>query len=108
MRTEKEAQGVTTASTDEAWARWEARAHKLLTSAMRESKVSYKQLSRLLEDVGISEAPDVLNRKVNRKKFSAAFYLVCMEAIKAKGGIPKPPEPAKGQLLTGWPPRSGV
>lgn len=83
---------------------------------MREHKVDYKLLSTLLESQGINEMPDVLNRKVNRKKFSAAFYLACMEAITAHKAAPATARPAVkaitqragNDLLAGWPPRSAT
>lgn len=104
------------ASKDGDWSAWELQAHKLLRAAMRENKVSYKQLSTLLESLGINEMPDVLNRKVSRRKFSAAFYLACMEAINAKKtaqAAVKPalkaiPKQAENDLLAGWPPRSAT
>jgi hypothetical protein len=66
----------------EVWLEWENYAWDCLVDRMRECKVSYKELSRRLEDLGIYESPDRLNRKVNRKRFSAAFFLVCLEVMK--------------------------
>nr|WP_287019778.1 DUF6471 domain-containing protein [Herbaspirillum sp.] len=43
--------------------------------------IRYKQLSRLLEVQGIYETPDQINRKVNRKRFSAAFLIACLRAM---------------------------
>jgi len=34
-----------------------------------------------LEPYGIDETPDQINRKVNRKRFSAAFLLACLAAM---------------------------
>ena len=65
----------------EVWAEWEEYAYRQLVDGMRRHKVSYKELSRRLEAFGINESADRLNRKVNRRRFSAAFYLVCCEAI---------------------------
>lgn len=56
----------------------------MLTDEMKRRGVAYKELARLLELFGIDELPDQLNRKVNRRRFSAAFLLVCMEALKQK------------------------
>jgi len=64
------------------WAEWENNAWDCLVDRMRECKVGYKELSRRLEGMGINESPDRLNRKVNRKRFSAAFFLVCLEVVK--------------------------
>lgn len=60
---------------------WEDRAHELLRMEMKRRKVSYKALSRLLEAYGFEESPGQLNRKVNRKRFSAAFLFACLAAM---------------------------
>lgn len=64
------------------WEEWEDRAKAELVSNMTRNKLGYKELSRRLEALGIYENPDQLNRKVNRKRFSAAFLLVCLEVMK--------------------------
>jgi 3-mercaptopyruvate sulfurtransferase SseA len=43
--------------------------------------IRYKQLSRMLEKLGIDESPDQINRKVTRKRFSAAFLVACLRAM---------------------------
>ena len=60
---------------------WEDRAHEVLRVEMKRRKIGYKELSRLLEPFGIQESPDQLNRKVNRKRFSAAFLFACLSAM---------------------------
>ena len=65
----------------EAMAQWESAAKALLVSEMRQRKMGYKELSLLLEKVGIDELPDQINRKVNRKRFSGAFLLACLAAM---------------------------
>ncbi|MFC3627785.1 DUF6471 domain-containing protein [Vogesella amnigena] len=60
---------------------WEDRAHELLRVEMKRRKIGYKELSRLLTPYGIEESPDQLNRKVNRKRFSAAFLFACLAAM---------------------------
>ena len=67
------------------WEEWEELAWSTLVDAMKQHKVGYKVLSRELEKFGIYESPGQLNRKVNRKKFSAAFLLACLEAIDPDG-----------------------
>lgn len=69
------------AVSDDPHARWEKLAFDLLKSEMREKKISYKELSRRLEALGLDELPDQLNRKVNRRRFSAAFLLACLVAM---------------------------
>ena len=60
---------------------WEADARSVIEEEMKRRGIRYKQLSRLLEDVGIHESPDQLNRKVNRKRFSAAFLIACLRVM---------------------------
>ncbi|CAL8477056.1 protein of unknown function (plasmid) [Caballeronia sp. S22] len=50
-------------------------------SAMNERKISYKELALRLERLGIVESAGQLNRKINRKRFSAAFMLACLDAM---------------------------
>lgn len=68
----------------EIWTQWETTAHAYLVQALVKQGISYKELSKRLEDLGIQESADQLNRKVNRKKFSAAFYLACLEVIQVE------------------------
>ncbi|MBO7752281.1 DUF6471 domain-containing protein [Burkholderia pseudomallei] len=60
---------------------WEEEAKGLIEEEMDRCKIGYKQLSRMLEELGIEESPDQINRKVNRKRFSAAFLLACLHAM---------------------------
>jgi len=64
-----------------AYTPWEDRAKELLVAEMGKRKLGYKELARLLEPYGIDETPDQINRKVNRKRFSAAFLLACLAAM---------------------------
>ncbi|MDG0027184.1 DUF6471 domain-containing protein [Trinickia sp. Y13] len=51
---------------------------------MYRRRLTYKELARRLEQYGIDESPDQINRKVNRKRFSAAFLLACLAAMDVK------------------------
>lgn len=62
-------------------AEWEAVAWRLLKEEMRKRKVTYQELSQRLEAQGIRESADRLNRKINRRRFSAAFFLACLAAL---------------------------
>jgi len=64
-----------------AYTPWEDRAKEVLVEEMWKRKLGYKELARLLEPYGIDETPDQINRKVNRKRFSAAFLLVCLASM---------------------------
>ncbi|WP_423680323.1 DUF6471 domain-containing protein [Undibacterium sp. WLHG33] len=60
---------------------WEQTAKELIEIEMMRRGIRYKQLARLLEEQGINESPDQINRKVNRKRFSAAFMVACLRAM---------------------------
>lgn len=60
---------------------WENTAKELIEREMIQGRISYKQLSRMLEELGIHESPDQINRKVTRKRFSAAFFVACLRAM---------------------------
>ncbi|MGB6054070.1 MAG: DUF6471 domain-containing protein [Burkholderiaceae bacterium] len=60
---------------------WEHTAKELIEAEMLRRGIRYKQLSRMLEELGIDESPERVNRKVNRRRFSAAFLLACLHAM---------------------------
>jgi hypothetical protein len=60
---------------------WEQTAKELIEIEMMRRGIRYKELSRLLERLGIDESSDQINRKVNRKRFSAAFLVACLSAM---------------------------
>jgi len=62
---------------------WEQTAKELIEREMMRRGIRYKQLSKMLAELGIDESPDQINRKVNRKRFSAAFLVACLRAIGA-------------------------
>jgi hypothetical protein len=63
---------------------WEQAAKELIEIEMTERGIRYKQLSKMLGELGIDETPDQVNRKINRKRFSAAFLLACLCAMDVK------------------------
>ncbi|MBN3759885.1 DUF6471 domain-containing protein [Burkholderia sp. Ac-20365] len=65
----------------EPYGEWEEEAKGLIEEEMVRRGIRYKQLSRLLEKLGVYESPDQLNRKINRKRFSAAFLIACLRAM---------------------------
>ncbi|AMG44745.1 DUF6471 domain-containing protein [Achromobacter ruhlandii] len=69
------------AASDNPHARWEKLAFNLLKSEMQETKINYKELSRRLGALGLDELPEKINRKVNRRRSSAAFLLACLVAM---------------------------
>jgi 3-mercaptopyruvate sulfurtransferase SseA len=60
---------------------WEHTAKELIEAEMMRRGIRYKQLSRMLEELGINESPDQINRKVNRRRFTAAFFVACLRAM---------------------------
>lgn len=60
---------------------WELTAKELIEVEMSRRGIRYKELARLLEQLGIDESPEQINRKVNRKRFSAAFLVACLTAM---------------------------
>lgn len=76
---------------------WEEEAKGLIEEEMMRCGIRYKQLSRMLEEMGIDESPDQINRKVNRKRFSAAFLIACLCAMGVESI--KLPELKQGQNI---------
>ncbi|MBK1684207.1 hypothetical protein CKO18_11620 [Rhodoferax fermentans] len=63
---------------------WEQTAKEFIEIEMARRGIRYKQLARMLEELGIEESPEQINRKVNRKRFSAAFLVACLRAMGVK------------------------
>lgn len=55
----------------------EAYVRAVLVQEKKRQKVTYAELSRRLQALGIVEKPDLLNRKINRQRFQAGFFLAC-------------------------------
>jgi hypothetical protein len=63
--------------------KWEGRARELLLAELERKGLGYKELVERLNALGIDENEINLRRKILKGKFSAAFFLQCMEAIGA-------------------------
>ena len=63
---------------------WEQKAKELIEREMESAGIGYKRLARLLMDLGIDESPSQINRKIKRKRFSAAFFIACLEAMEVR------------------------
>jgi hypothetical protein len=63
---------------------WETKAANLLKAELKRQGVTYAQLVERLADIGISEKEANVRNKLSRGKFSAAFMLQCLTAIKAQ------------------------
>jgi hypothetical protein len=62
---------------------WEAKARGILRSEMAKKNVTYAQLVGMLADIGVAEDERNLRNKVSRGKFTAAFMLQCLAAIRS-------------------------
>lgn len=63
---------------------WEMKAANLLKAELKRKGVTYAQLVEKLSDIGISEREANVRNKLSRGKFSAAFLLQCLTAIKTE------------------------
>lgn len=86
------AEGLKKRPESELRAAWEKAAWILLKEEMRKRQIDYKELSRRLASMGVRESADRLNRKVNRRRFSGAFLLMCLAALEVRT-LPIPGSP---------------
>ena len=63
---------------------WEAKARGLIRAEMARQNITYSQLVERLESIGVSEDERNLRNKVSRGKFTAAFMLQCLSALKTE------------------------
>ena len=61
---------------------WEMKAANLLKAELKRKGVTYAQLVEKLDAIGISEKEVNVRNKLSRGKFSAAFLLQCLNALK--------------------------
>lgn len=64
---------------------WCQLAGQILKDLMYLNRVSYKQLSKSLDDMGVVENPRQLTNKINRGQFSLVLFLQCLKALKVDG-----------------------
>ncbi len=60
---------------------WEAKSANLLKAELKRKGVTYAQLVEKLAGIGISEKEVNVANKLSRGKFSAAFFLQCLNAL---------------------------
>jgi hypothetical protein len=60
---------------------WHLEATSVLQTMLTARRISYKQLSRMLESLGEYEPEKTLSNKINRGTFSFQFFLKCVRAI---------------------------
>lgn len=63
---------------------WEDCARRILRIELARAGVSYKELSRRLEALGVVETHMNLSNKVARGRFSFEFFLKCMRALNVR------------------------
>lgn len=63
---------------------WNKKSVNLLKSEMARLGIDYQQLIEKLAEIGIEESYAGLVTKINRGKFTMAFFMQCMEAIGVK------------------------
>ena len=60
---------------------YEMRAKNLLKGELKRRGLTYAQLAAKLGEIGVHENERNLNNKISRGGFSAAFLLLCLQAI---------------------------
>lgn len=60
---------------------WEELSRNIIKSELARKGIDYPDLSLRLQAMGIHEEASNINSKINRGKFSFAFFLQCMQAI---------------------------
>lgn len=62
---------------------WEAKVKGLLKAELKRRNVSYGELVERLAAVGVVDSEPNIRNKISRGKFTAVFFLQCLEAIGA-------------------------
>lgn len=60
---------------------WEAKVKTLLKVELKRHNVSYAQLVEKLDAIGVVDSEPNIRNKISRGKFTAVFFLQCLEAI---------------------------
>lgn len=76
---------------------FEQRARALIKEAMEAQELSFKELARRLEAIGVICNDRQLTNRINRGKFSFAFALAAFRAL-GLDAVPVP-DPRKGKRL---------
>ena len=63
---------------------FEELAKNILKGELKRRGITYAELAKRLERIGVTETERNLNNKISRGGFSAAFLLQVMQAIEAK------------------------
>jgi len=60
---------------------WSDRVKGILKAELKRRNVSYKELARRLEAMGIHDSERNINNKISRGGFTASFFVQCLVAI---------------------------
>ena len=62
---------------------WEDRVKGLLKAELKRRNVTYAELVGKLADLGVMDSEPNIRNKISRGKFTAVFFIQCLEAIGA-------------------------
>ena len=62
---------------------WEDRVKGLLKAELKRRNVTYAELVGKLADIGVMDSEPKIRNKISRGKFTAVFFIQCLEAIGA-------------------------
>jgi len=65
-------------STDQ---QWKNKVKGLLKAELKRRNVSYQELVEKLVGLGVTETPENIANKISRGRFTAVFFVQCLEAI---------------------------
>lgn len=60
---------------------YEERAKNILKSELKRRGITYAQLAEKLKSLGVADNERNLANKISRGSFTAAFFMMCMDAI---------------------------
>lgn len=60
---------------------WKKQARVLIRTELAKQDMSYKDLARRLEGIGLNIEPKAITNKVSRGSFSFVFFLQCMHVL---------------------------
>ena len=64
--------------------KYTSRVKRLLKAELKRKGLTYRDLTRLLAEIGIHETSSNISNKISRGKFTAAFMVQCLEAAGCK------------------------
>ena len=62
---------------------WEDQVKGLLKAELKRRNVTYSELVGKLADLGVMDSEPNIRNKISRGKFTAVFFIQCLEAIGA-------------------------